>query len=683
MSEPKFFSFRQPPDWRRGRQYQLKATKGGLTVVQEHVYRHRRRHPLVYSGLAQPVIDLVADRDGRWFMLDQQGNIWRTDLSSGHVESLRFSSQTDASKPTRMAATSDSLIVLQSNEEVVLQSMSSDRAQIKWMTNEWNGQVFEGFALAAEPKDGVIVLAKFKEEETLQFLRFDASGLATGVIPLPFLEKAGASSINADRFEISLGSSDHGWFLDREQQLIIQIHLPTNTATLVSVPSHSGFVAICGAGPDSFWGLIHNAQESPSHSLVHIHTDGRMIERGHVGNGQGTRLIAGREVLYLWDPWESCVHTIQPILETAVWRPFGRRLGVWMSDSLDSGTPETEWHKIVLDSYRENDTQINIRYFASEDKEIVLHHERVNLDSYIADPTIAPETKLTALSSLWLKPLRDPHDALLLEAKGRYLWIYMELIGSEQHAPIIQSLEVHFPRNSYLEYLPSIYQRHEQTRDFLARYLSIFQTMLEETNQKIHWTTRSLDANRASGPTLRWLLGWLGIQAEDSWTEEQLRKLLKQAPTIYNLRGTRYAMEALISIYTGERPIILEYDQVKPLKENPELGEVADRLYAADPYVFNVLVKPEHADTEMKRVVLQQLIDASKPVFTTGKLIILQPWVYMDLHSYLGMNTVLSEPTLLTMDGRSSMPHHTITIDIGQDNRVDQHTRLGLDSRLE
>ena len=55
------------------------------------------------------------------------------------------------------------------------------------------------------------------------------------------------------------------------------------------------------------------------------------------------------------------------------------------------------------------------------------------------------------------------------------------------------------------------------------------------------------------------------------------------------------------------------------------------------------------------------------PAFAVGKLIVLQPWVFMDLHSYLGLNTVLSEPALLRLDGRSSMPHHTITIDVGED----------------
>lgn len=152
---------------------------------------------------------------------------------------------------------------------------------------------------------------------------------------------------------------------------------------------------------------------------------------------------------------------------------------------------------------------------------------------------------------------------------------------------------------------------------------------------------------------------------------------------IYKLRGTRYALETLVRIYTGEKPIVLEYDQLQPIKQHQELGAVAELLYDTGRNGFNVLVKHEHADTEPKRATLQNIIDRVKPAFTVGRLIVLQPWVYMDLHSYLGMNTVLSEPTLLRLDGRSSMPHHTITIDIGEDNKIGRHTRLELDSQLE
>jgi phage tail-like protein len=684
MSGSKFFSFRQPPDWRRGTSYQIEQRQGGLTITSEQVYRHERKHLISHPGLTPPITDTVVDNKGRWLLMDQSGVIWRTELTSSHVESIVKTVASKSGSLARFTATDDSVIILLPDSETILQSVSIESAQIRWTTTEWKGQPYYGYALAADRDKGLVVLANLDGSHAVQLLRFNNTGEADSFIALPMLEETDLASVSKERFEITIDSGGQGWLLDKEKQMIVHIQLHTNTARLLTIPEGMDRVlSICGSGNQMLWGLLDTEQDTTLPSLVQLSVDGMIHQRGYTGNEKGDRIIAGKGCLYLLDAAERYVHTIRPTSETAIWEPLRRRLGVWLSDALDSGEEETLWHKIVMDDQEENDTQVIIRCYASDSKEAIVDHMKVDLDHYIADSSISPELKLEALSGLWSKSLADPKDALLLDVQGRYLWLYMELIGSEQHAPVIHSLEVHFPRSTYLEYLPSIYQRHEPTRDFLARYLSIFQTMLDETDQKVAQVTRAFDVSGADGGSLRWLLGWLGIKGEDYWTEEQLRRLLREAPTIYNLRGTKYAMETLISIFTGEKPIILEYEQVKPLKENPELGEVAERLYAAEPNVFNVLVKSEHADTEMKRVTLQQLIDAFKPAFATCKLIILQPWVYMDLHSYLGMNTVLSEPTLLTLDGRSSMPHHTITIDLDQDNRMDQHTRLGLDSRLE
>jgi phage tail-like protein len=681
VSEPRFFSFRRPPDWGRGTSFQLEVRAEGAAIVREQVYRQLRRQQIANPQLASPVLDLTVDRAVRWFLMDSTGVIWRTDLASGHAEAIA-QVPLHAGSVQRLAATKDSILVMQSEESSSLQSMSTDRAQIKWTVSEWNGETFYGYALAAVPDGGVVVLSSLGDKEGLQLLRFHGDGTEHELVPLPHIE---GSEFAKDRFSVLVNASNQAWLLDKEKQQITWIGLGAHTVSVIPFVSETETVeAIADGGSDSFWGLVQSSQgEGSTRSLVRMNGAGRIEERGFAGSGEGSRLFAGHGSLYVWDLDALLVQTIRPKLETAVWKGLNRRLGVWISDALDSRVDGTIWHKVVLDSMQHNDTQIIVRCYASDVKEVIIDHERISLDTYITKPDITAEEKLAALSDLWLNPLKDPEDALLKGAEGRYLWVFVELIGSELHSPVIRSLEVHFPRSSYLEYLPSIYQRHEPSSDFLSRYLSLFQTLLDRTDRSIDQVARSFDADNASGNTLRWLLGWLGIEAEDYWTEEQLKELLKRAPVLYNMRGTKYAMEEIISIYTGDKPIILEYNQIEPLKQNPQLGEAADRLYAADPHVFNVLVKAEHADTEIKRVTLQQIIESFKPAFATCKLIVLQPWVYMDLHSYLGMNTVLSEPTLLALDGRSSMPHHTITIDVDQDNRMDQHTRLGIDSRLE
>ncbi|WP_141501582.1 phage tail protein [Paenibacillus luteus] len=689
MSNPKFFSFRKPPDWRRGTSYQLEGMKDGLTIVREKVYRHLNRFELTHPQISGELIDTVVDPNGRWFMLDNAGMIWRKDLASTHVEDIIQLETSDELHPTLIAITGNSVVVILDGPSSVIQAMSLDRAQIRWSTKDWYGEIFHAEAIIADNDDGLLVIGTIGQEREVQLLRFDPAGLPTVRIPLPWFgdgtelaDEEGAARQH-HRYQLTLGSQQQCWLLDKKTQRIMILNLLTNVVTPFSLPLDpiaEELVSLCYSGLDTFWGLLRTRE---GFSLIAVLQSGEIVKRGFASGASGNALFPGKQCLYIWNSEQRSVYKIEPISETAIWKAFGSRMGVWLSDGLDSGVYEMEWHKLVLEANQQNDTQINIRYYASDQREVFMDQDHVDLDEYVSNEEIPPETKLASLSPLWSKPLKDPQDALLIQTKGRYLWLFIELIGSAPHAPVIQSLEIHFPRSSYLEYLPSIYQRDERSKDFLARYLSIFQTMIEDTDHKIGQVTRTLEANNASGSSLRWLLGWLGINAEDYWSEEQLRQLLKVAPTLYNLRGTKFAMETLISIYTGEKPIILEYEQVKPLKENPELGEVADRLYAADPHVFNVLVKAEHADTEMRRVTLQQLIEAYKPVFATCKLIILQPWVYMDLHSYLGMNTVLSEPTLLHLDGRSSMPHHTITIDVGQDNRIDQHTRLGLDSRLE
>lgn len=687
MSDPTFFSFRKPSDWRRGTSYQLEWMEDGFTIGKEKVYRQISQYALSHSQMANELLDTVIDQAGRWYILDREGVIWRADIKTQHIEAAIRLEQLDDRVPERLAIAQDTLILLFANAATgtsTLTGMSLDRGQIRWTCNDWYGESFTVYSVIGDDRDGMVALGRIGQEELLQLLRFDASGTPT--VRIPLTTGAGEGEDVADRFQLIQGREQDCWLLDRFGQRLLRIHLATNQVVPFSLSidfQQEELLSFYDGGGRLYWGLVKSKRDDEGQSLIAMRSDGEIVRRGYTGNAGGDRLFAGDHALYVWNSTEKLAYAVKPVTEIAVWEPFGSRIGVWMSDGLDSGVYETQWHKIVVDAIQQHDTQLHIRYYASDHLEVFLDQEHVNLNDFIANDDIPPETKLAALTPLWSKPLQNPEDALLHQARGRYLWLFVEMIGSSEHAPVVRSMEVFFPRSSYLEYLPVIYQQDERSKDFLARYLSLFQTILEDTDSKIQQVTRSLEAGQASGPSLRWLLGWLGIQADDDWSDDKLRKLLQAAPMLYSLRGTKLAMQTLIDIYTGEKPIILEYEHVKPLKENPELGEVAERLYAADPHVFNVLVKAEHADTEMKRVTLQQLIEAYKPVFSTCKLIILQPWVYMDLHSYLGMNTVLSEPTLLTLDGRSSMPHHTITIDVGQENRMDQHTRLGLNSRLE
>ena len=234
-----------------------------------------------------------------------------------------------------------------------------------------------------------------------------------------------------------------------------------------------------------------------------------------------------------------------------------------------------------------------------------------------------------------------------------------------------------------IAYLPPIYQQDEEHSPFLERFLAMFSTFFDDMEDKIDRISSHFDPDAVSGTYLEWLGRWLAITDHEAWGETKLRKLIKQAPELYKLRGTREGLMNMLKIYTGSEPFLLEYFQFKQMQETSELRQLFAQLYGDNPYCFCIMLKPEFVRTDAQRLTIEQIIEDQKPAYTEGKLIVLQPWMYADMHTYLGINTYLSEPTLLTLDQRSSMPYNTVLIDVDRDKRMDIHTRLGLDSEIE
>lgn len=686
MNQRAFFSFRKPADWSSGTSYHLQAEQDGLQIIRERIYRQVKRTTIPFSNEQAQIIDMVCAADGRWYALDSLGSIWRTDLVSKHIE-LVMKLEHKQYVPSKLAVQHERMIVLSQGEQgSLLQCFVLDHGQLKWSTTQWYEASFEGYELLVLDNEEVVIIGKLPHRELLQLLRFDAIGMPILNIELPKPPEHAPivleSALQAANFFIVQGNAQHVLIADRKGRRLLSWDMLSNQFTLVPLAIRYDALSALAYAHGSYWLLLRHASGKGS-ELIAFNQQGAVLRKGELELAAGRYLCGSHNQLFIWNGEKHDIYTITPRLETAYWKDQLGHTGVWISRSLDSKLLGTVWHKLKLQLKNADDTSWNVRYFASDSLEISLPHGIVQFDHYLADSSISMMEKLGELEGIWQHTLLDPEDALLHGAVGKYLWINLELIGTAQHSPVIEGMEIYFPHSSFIDELPAIYLRDAASKDFLSRYLSMFQSMLEETDLRIASAPRTLEPRQVAGDSLRWLCSWLGIEADDYWSEEQLKQLLLVAPKLYSQRGTRYAIETVVTIYTGHPPIILEYEDIKPLKENAELGEVVERLYAADPHAFNVLVKAEHVDTELKRVTLQHILDRFKPVFSICKLVILQPWVYMDLHSYLGMNTVLSEPTLLKLDGRSSMPHHTITIDVGQDNRIDKHTRLGLNSRLE
>ena len=239
----------------------------------------------------------------------------------------------------------------------------------------------------------------------------------------------------------------------------------------------------------------------------------------------------------------------------------------YYSKAFDSGSPGTRWHKVMVEADLPANTQYWIYYRA-------------------ADSPNAPES--------WPPPLVNPGDALLINATGRFLWLKIRLVGSESNTPVIHSIRVFFPRTSYLRYLPAIYSEDPASRDFLERFLSIFESIFTGIETQTTNLVRYFDPRQVSGDFLRWLARWLSVTVDETWTDAQLRTLLLEAPDLFRQRGTRGGIAEMIRIYMGDTPLIVERPQLA-CAQDLDIQNVYSTLYGSGPYCFCVLIRPFQA----------------------------------------------------------------------------------------
>jgi phage tail-like protein len=102
--------------------------------------------------------------------------------------------------------------------------------------------------------------------------------------------------------------------------------------------------------------------------------------------------------------------------------------------------------------------------------------------------------------------------------------------------------------------LPSLYQEDEVAGRFLAG--------LDEVLAPVFCTLDNLeayfDAQLTPVDFLEWLSGWVGVVLDESWPLERRRNLVAQAGELYLSKGTMWGLAALVALYTGVEPEVVD-----------------------------------------------------------------------------------------------------------------------------
>jgi len=383
--------------------------------------------------------------------------------------------------------------------------------------------------------------------------------------------------------------------------------------------------------------------------------------------------------------------------------PEGVFKGIYLSKPLDSQIQKTRWYRFMLKGSFPRGTAVEFHYYIS--------------DEYLDENELRelPEDEWEeGLPGSSVAQGEIERDALFqTEREGRYLWFRITLVGTEKLSPEVSAVTIFFPKVSYLEYLPSVYSENPANRDFLDRFLAIFESLFFEIDFTIDHLGRWFDAAGTPPEFLEWLSSWVAADqgrgdraTRKKVSEAKQREFISQAVSMYRERGSRQGLENLIFLYTGKKPIIIEnlpagcikrISEYENRKENkrrenqkednsknespkkkrnseqkkflffpPEEATVIlpdgkgngtrevplhDILYGGENFSFVVLFeeKPEEAELEL----IKDIIKEEKPAYTTYRIKVLEPWFYPDGHTYLGKNTMLKHPEFLL--GKSSV----------------------------
>lgn len=408
--------------------------------------------------------------------------------------------------------------------------------------------------------------------------------------------------------------------------------------------------------------------------------------------------------LLVGDGANKCVAFVQPAqaFETE---------GVFITQALDSELYRCEWHRARMQASVPAGTQIRVDTFTAE------------AEFSSAEIASLPETRWATAQfnaqvgdGLW--------DCLTLSEPGRYLWLRLTLLGDGAHSPEVRWLKMEYPRNqiSAIQFLPAVYREDAAGKDFLGRFLSIFDAISEGIDDSIATLERLFDPLAA--PTsadarrdfLGWLAGWFDLVLDRTLPVWRKRLLLKNAHTLFALRGTPAGLRLHIQLYFGAQARILEHFKLRrwlfvdsarlgdssvlygwgivkrlQLDEFSRIGEF-QLIDTGDPlrdpfYVFAhgfTLALPTCAGLSVaQKRALDRIIEASKPAHTQATVRVTRPRFRLNGETYLGLDTVLGTyPDKVTVGDAAQKLGYDTVLGASRDEAAPPNLRIGKQSRI-
>lgn len=658
-----FLAINTKARWGEGYTENLEVLDDGITLEKET--SHILEQEIAKSEGWIEAADIAIDACGILYILDvKECRILTYDPLNKRTERVGYiggmgTLPGEFNNPKGIALCHDTLYVADT-ENNRIQAFARINLQIRWIAETADSKGFKPVEIVLDDAENLYVL----DGDNNCILKFDQGGR--------FLVAFGEEVLrDKEPVNIAIYENDFLYVLDEKDKKIFKFEIdgkyslvePEHEFNLGKLSEPSGLAV----DPD---GNVYVGDEKNGGFIHKFKPDGDYAGPllGYQGSCSGI-FVDKQGNFYIIGGSEGGIVFLKFIRE----RYSIKEPGTFISGAFDSNEHGCRWHKLILDALIPDKTQIDVYHHISDEEKLL-------------------EPKWSKLSTFHASDV-NLRDALIQGPAGRYLWLKLELTSTDEYkTPKIKSVYTYFPRISYLRYLPAVYQEDVISSDFLERYLSLFETFLGDNDVAIGGVHRYFDAEATPGEFLSWLATWVAAVFDESWQEEKKRKFLQSAVELYKKRGTKEGLEELIEIYTGDAPMIIENLQlykkdadgnfVLRCEENDELKVVFEKLFGKPaPFNFCVLLKPNQNDIESQLKAIKRIISLEKPAHATAEVMVLQPWIHLDLHTYLGVNTYLSKP-VMQLDITSVIGRDTALSDTEGSGQLERRAKTGIDTKL-
>lgn len=448
-----------------------------------------------------------------------------------------------------------------------------------------------------------------------------------------------------------------------------------------------------------------------ANALISKLEPGDVPPQGWSLGGDGVSDLDGQITSVVWTPKYGLVATLTNLTPDSAgaiapprllsMNPSGafRHKGCFVTETLDSNVESCSWHRVQMCGTVPVNASLLVE---SSTRETIT----ANWTSFVPCASLGGENP----------------DCLIQSGPGRFLQLRFTLQSDGTVSPCIHSLKVFFPRESYLEYLPAVFQDDPQSRVFMDRFLSIFQTTFDSLDAKLDNLWKFFDPLSTPATLLPWLAAWIAFPLDATQPAAQQRRLLKNAFVNYGHRGTIAGLQNTIQDWTGVQNIrVLEHFRLRNwtfLPVSSGLGQ-GTRLWSHNFYArlqvgvssqvgsFRLTNTPEPASEPFDwganqfsvlfpanpysaldtAATVQKVVEREKPAYTEASLCPIFPRLRVGIQATLGVDAYVGKVNKMILGKLATLSYDSVLAPSHTARKMralglSAYPRVGLDARI-